>query len=237
MDPLLVLFDIDGTLLLDDGMTHGRAMTQAMRTVYRVELPDDAVEMAEPWGKTDVRIAREVLRACDVPPRTIDDGLREWGALVGDLFAAYAAETSSSWRTRVGVPAALEELGASGMRLALLTGNLRAVAITKIERMDLGLFDFESSAFGDDNEDRDKLALICRSRAGAPAKPWPRDRTAVVGDTPSDIAAAHADGLRSIVFASARYSETILGGATAVIADAGELVDVLNEWHRGQAPD
>jgi phosphoglycolate phosphatase len=237
MCPLLVLFDIDGTLLLDDGMTHGRAMTEAMRTVYGVELPDDAVQMAAPWGKTDVRIAREVLRAREVPARAIDDGLREWGALVGTLFTVYAAETSSTWRTRAEMPAALQELGAEGMRLALLTGNLRGVATTKIERMDLRLFDLESSAFGDDNEDREKLAPICRSRAGTPAKPWPRNRTVVVGDTPSDIAAAHADALRSIVFVSPRYSEIALGDATEVIANAGELVNVLKEWHHAQAPD
>lgn len=56
---LLVLFDVEGTLLMEDAYAHGRAMTRAMREVWRVELPDDVVQRIEPWGKTDVRIARE----------------------------------------------------------------------------------------------------------------------------------------------------------------------------------
>jgi beta-phosphoglucomutase-like phosphatase (HAD superfamily) len=36
----LVLFDLDGTLLLDDAYTHGRAMVRAMRDVYGVSLRD-----------------------------------------------------------------------------------------------------------------------------------------------------------------------------------------------------
>lgn len=233
--PLLVLFDIDGTLLLDDGYAHGRAMVDAMRTVYSVALPDDAVQRARPWGKTDLRIAREALWAAGLSDETIDEGLATWVEAAAAAFALDAATSSGSWSVRRGLLPALEQLRSADMRLTLLTGNLRAIAATKVERMGVTTwFDLAIGAYGDDAEKRTELVRIARRRAGTAARLWPRARTAVVGDTPCDIAAARADAAAAVVFSSARYPHDALAGAEAVVSDLEELVATLAAWQQGR---
>ena len=169
---LLALIDIDGTLLLDDAFAHERAMTEAMRRVYGVELPDDAVSGLAPWGKTDVRIAREVLSLHGVDAPTFTSMLARWEACTGDLFRLYAAGTVARWRIRPGVHGALTALLADGFQLALLIGNPRAVAVTKMTCTGLlELLDLRASAFGDDEEDRELLAPLARTRAGGAGSP------------------------------------------------------------------
>jgi phosphoglycolate phosphatase-like HAD superfamily hydrolase len=235
--PLLILFDIDGTLLIDDAYAHGRAMIGAMRTVYRVDVPDDAVERARPWGKTDVRIAREALYATGLNDQRINERLTDWIEAAADAFLMEAAASSGAWRLRPGVLFALKQLEGAGMRLTLLTGNLRAIAAEKVERMGVATqFDLAIGAYGDDAEERTKLARIARRRAGTAARPWPRERTAVVGDTPGDIAAANADAVASVVFSSARYPQDALTTAEAIISDVEELVETLTAWQRNGPP-
>ncbi len=233
MQHLLALFDIDGTLLVDDASTHGEAMTDAMRRVYSIDLPDDAVQRVAPWGKTDLRIAREVLHAAGLRDRAIDAGLARWVTVAGALFASLAPQAHAAWRQRDGLRTALDTLDGAGVRLALLTGNLRAVAEVKLACMGLAdRFEIAISAFGNDAEDRRELGAIARTRAAAPAAAWRRERTVVIGDTPSDIATARADGLRSIVFASGRYPGLALDGATVIASDMTKLVEVLLAWQR-----
>src|SRR4051794_26357066 len=61
-DRLLLLWDIDGTLLQYGGAReHAAALIQALNEVYGAQLPADAVERVRPMGKTDRQIAREGL--------------------------------------------------------------------------------------------------------------------------------------------------------------------------------
>lgn len=220
--PILVLFDIDGTLLIDDAHAHGRAMVRAMRSVYGIDLPDDAVERVRPWGKTDLQIVREALEAGELSADEVEARRDAW---VAEAAARFKEESSAAWDVRTGVADAVQRLAAAGMRLTLLTGNLRAIAARKVELMGIAdAFDVEIGAYGDDAEDRTRLVPIARRRAGGP---WPRARTVVVGDTPADVATARADQVRSIVFASARYPRRMLTGADVVIDGSDELVSVL----------
>src|SRR3954471_15500859 len=83
--PLLLLFDIDGTLLRYGGAReHAAALVQALSETYGVELPDDAVQRVGPWGKTDQRIAREVLAEAGVEL----DGRRDWIERAWEIYRA-----------------------------------------------------------------------------------------------------------------------------------------------------
>lgn len=228
---LLILFDIDGTILLDDAHAHERAMVQATRSVYQVQLPDDAVERVEPWGKTDLQIVRDVLRLAGVNNDETDRRRSVWIDAAGCAFVAEAAALTASWRVRPGLAEALARLSSLGMRATVVTGNLRVIATVKVGRMGLAeSLDIEIGAYADDAEDRVQLAPIARERAGSPGFPWPRARTVVVGDTPRDIAGARADGVRSVVFSSARYPAAALIGADIVITQVRELVATLESW-------
>src|SRR6476469_9354715 len=79
MTDLLLLFDIDGTLLRYGGAReHAAALVKALRETYEIELPDDAVQRVGPWGKTDQRIAREVLEAAGVDEDAITERRDVW---------------------------------------------------------------------------------------------------------------------------------------------------------------
>src|SRR5437763_177958 len=79
MTDLLLLFDIDGTLLRYGGAReHADALVRALREIYAVELPDDAVQRVGPWGKTDQLIAREVLTTAGVDDATIAARRADW---------------------------------------------------------------------------------------------------------------------------------------------------------------
>lgn len=228
MTAVLVLFDVDGTLLLEDAYAHGRAMVRAMREVWRVALDDDVVERIDPWGKTDRRIARESLATAGVGDADFDRGVDRWMEAASQAFDEERARAASRWRVRDGVADALERLGARGLRLTLTTGNLKPIAAAKM--LQIGLLDsldLEIGAYGSDAEERAELAPIARRRAGAAGSPWPRERTVVVGDTPEDAAAAAADGVASLVFSSARYPADELAGATRVVTDTDDLVAAL----------
>src|SRR3954451_20942710 len=86
---LLLLWDIDGTLLRYGGAReHAAALVQALRGVYGGELPDDAVARVGRWGKTDQRIAREVLALAGVDGDEPDQRRSEWIERTWELYRA-----------------------------------------------------------------------------------------------------------------------------------------------------
>ena len=68
---MLLLFDIDGTLLLKASMAHAAAVHEALATVYGVGDPPRPVEAA---GKTDLQIAREICVLAEVDAARFDAG-------------------------------------------------------------------------------------------------------------------------------------------------------------------
>ena len=81
------------------------------------------------------------------------------------------------------------------------------------------LFPRGQGAFGCERENRVDLFDLARERAGN----WPSERTVAVGDTPLDVASAHAAGCRSVGVTTGNYDGDELADADAVIADLGEL--------------
>src|SRR5205823_2634014 len=105
--------------------------------------------------------------------------------------------------------------------LALLTGNYKEAARTKLEYFDLWRY-FRCGAFGDDAPDRNgllpKALAAIRTCGGPDALP---SETVVVGDTPLDVACAAASGARSIAVATGGYDVDALraAGADVVFED------------------
>ena len=118
--------------------------------------------------------------------------------------------------------------------LALVTGNYEPIARLKLRRAGIGhFFPTGQGGFGSDHEDRSMLPGIARRRAGeAGGEPWPQARTAVIGDTPRDIACARADGVRVAAIATGPFAPAELTAADAVARDAAELGAHLERWLR-----
>jgi phosphoglycolate phosphatase len=225
---LLLLFDIDGTLLLKASRDHAEALYAALHEVHG--LADPASARIAAAGRTDGEIARAVLLQHGVSAQRIDeraDAVRE----VTCREYAERCPPDLSAHLAPGVVDLLEQLaGRDGVRLALLTGNFEPVARLKLRRAGLGeYFEDEQGGFGSDHEDRAALPGIARRRAAREGAAWPRERTLVIGDTPNDIACARADRLRCFAVATGPYRADELHEADAVAADAAELGRLLDD--------
>jgi phosphoglycolate phosphatase-like HAD superfamily hydrolase len=217
---VLLLFDIDGTLLLRASSEHAAALHEALALVYGTA----SRERVFAAGRTDTAIARDLAALGGVSPERFDAGLDEFKAVCA---AAYAERCPASLGDRL-APGMAELLAAlstrDGVRCSLVTGNYEPVARLKLERAGIGHhFAPGQGGFGSDAEHRDELPPIARARAGG----YPRERTIVIGDTPLDIACARSDGLRVLAVATGPYPPDDLADADAVAADGWELRELL----------
>ncbi len=220
---LLLLFDIDGTLLQRASVEHALALRTAAGRVHGVDLLGvDGVAYA---GRTDRAITRDLLAAVgvsEVDDAWIDAAVSEYERLCPDDLSGTVAP---------GMVELLEALSArpDDFRLSLVTGNLEAVARRKLDAAGVGRF-FEAGqgGFGSDDEDRGRLPAIARGRASSPA--WARERTVVIGDTPRDIHCARVDEVRVAAVATGPYAVEALAEADAVVDDASSLLPVLEDW-------
>jgi phosphoglycolate phosphatase-like HAD superfamily hydrolase len=222
---VLLLFDIDGTLLQGAASEHRDALRVAMRVVHGVEA---RVGTIAPAGRTDGEIVRAALLAAGVSAERIDDRASALRDACAQAFSRMCPPDLSH-AVVPGVPALLEWLS-DRCRLGLLTGNYEAVARLKLARAGIGrYFPPHQGAFGSDGEDRAALPAIARRRAGSPGRPYPREQSVVIGDTPRDIACARTDGLRCVAVTTGPFGSEELREADAVAGDVEALRAVLAE--------
>lgn len=218
--PKVLLFDIDGTLVLT-GRAGVRAMNRACQEVIGHSNALDGVAVA---GRTDWIILHDALRAIghemdeDLFARLRDTYvtlLREEILLPGEGVKAVLP----------GVAGLLDALRARpDVFLALLTGNFEEGARIKLEHFDLWRY-FKCGAFGDDAADRNALVpfALDRARACGLDAIAPED-VFVVGDTPHDVACARAVGAVPVGVATGSFSVADLrgSGADIVFPDLGD---------------
>lgn len=208
----LLLFDIDGTLLLSGGAGR-RAIDRAFLELYGI---DDAFGSLVPDGKTDPLIFREIAadRGLDIGDET---------TAFAELAVCYARHMademprSSGARLMPGVEPLLEHLaGDPGLVLGLLTGNFEATARIKLEHFALDRF-FRFGAFGSDDGDRTHLLPIAVRRAERHLgrRIGSGRHVVVIGDTPRDVECALAHGATAVGVAASRYSVRDLEAAGA----------------------
>ncbi|MDQ6749369.1 MAG: haloacid dehalogenase-like hydrolase [Actinomycetota bacterium] len=223
---MLLLFDIDGTLLLGASEQHRDSIHAALREVHGVV--DPAAAHVKAPGRTDGEISRQILLRSGVSAERIDDRAN---AVRDVTCREFARRCPDDLREKVapGIVELLAELDArDGVRLALVTGNFEPIARLKMNRAGLGdRFEHGQGAFGSDHEDRAELPALARARAGANGEAHPRERTVVIGDTPNDIACAQADGVRCLAVATGPFQPAELEAADAVAPHTAALKSEL----------
>jgi phosphoglycolate phosphatase len=221
--PLLLLFDIDGTLLHRATTAHSEALHEALHEVHGVDARGHGADIA-PAGRTDGEIARLLLMHCGVSARAIDERALAVREACCEIFARLCPASLAD-KVIPGVAELVAWLaGRDDVRLSLVTGNYEPVGRLKLSRAGLGRhFPSGQGGFGSDSEDRAALPGIARKRAGHNGVSYPRGRTIVIGDTPRDIACAHADEVRCFAVATGPFAAGELGGADGVAADARQL--------------
>ncbi|HEY6496188.1 MAG TPA: haloacid dehalogenase-like hydrolase [Trebonia sp.] len=230
MDDVLVLWDIDGTLLNAGGV--GRDLYD----VVFLQLFGRSLSSCAPMaGRTDRAIILETLALAGVaePRRHVERFIAGLGAHALSM----RPEVASRGQALPGALAALALVGGHA-RQSVLTGNVRLLAEVKLAALGLheGL-DLRIGAYGDDHEDRAELVELARRRAAAvhgrpPSSSFAGRSTVVIGDTPLDIAAALSAGARAVGVATGSYPAGALAeaGAHAVLpglADASLVLDTL----------
>jgi phosphoglycolate phosphatase-like HAD superfamily hydrolase len=222
---VLLLFDIDGTLLLKASREHAEALLAALRAVHGIAIPSERGDAA---GMTDGAIARNILLLAGVSAERIDARAPAVRAATCREFARRCPADLTD-HLAPGIPDVLDALARrDDLALSLVTGNYEPVARLKLQRAGLsGYFPLGQGAFGSDDEDRAALPEIARRRAGGSRGPWSPEHAVVIGDTPLDIACARADGLRVIAIATGPFPASGLADADVVLGDAHALPEAL----------
>jgi len=227
MSRTLILFDIDGTLLLTSGAGR-RAITAALA---------DRLGQGDAWrrirfdGKTDPQIVRELLHSAGDPaaddPSVIAEVCERYVGHLEEELARSPGET----RLMPGIPALLDRLEAHGdVVLGLLTGNIARGAGLKLRAGGLDPDRFQVGAFGSDSAHRPDLPAIAAARA-APIFGWTPagDAVVIVGDTPADVTCGVAIGARAVAVATGSYGVEALqeAGAHAAFVNLTDTEAVL----------
>lgn len=224
---LLVLWDVDHTLIETRGV--GRAIYDR---AFPAATGRPLAKLADISGRTELDIMRESLRINGLEPTT---------ELVDRLAAALIQgyedardQLRGTGRALPGADEVLRELAAD-LRVyqTVLTGNLRHVARIKLEVFGLDRYlDLAAGAYGDDDPERSKLVAIAQQRASARAGvTFDNDVTVLAGDTPKDVEAGLAAGVRVIGVATGKTgaAELRAAGAQTVVSDLGECQVALGK--------
>jgi phosphoglycolate phosphatase-like HAD superfamily hydrolase len=219
----LVLFDIDGTLLLSDGA--GRRAIQAAFADHGVDIARGAGIRFD--GKTDPQIVREILEAAGHPA---PDDAGRIAAVLGKYLAHLERDLAEhGYRSRLmpGVPALLDLLEAdTRVLLGLLTGNMVDGARLKLRAAGLDPERFVVGAFGSDHARRGELPGIAARRAETYFGRIPTgSEVVIIGDTPADVRCADGIGARTVAVATGGYTvaELEAAGAHAVFTDFSDV--------------
>ena len=181
------LFDIDGTLLNARDGVHYYAFRNTLREFFNIDGTIDGVPV---HGNTDLGILRAVLQREGIVGEEFETKLPNLIRHMCEEVQRNAADI----RVEVcpSIPELLARLHAAGKLLGIVSGNLETIGWAKIEAAGLARY-FSFGSFSDRRELREHIFQHgieeARRILGADAA------VMVVGDTPSDIAAARKVGI------------------------------------------
>jgi phosphoglycolate phosphatase len=192
------LFDIDGTLLRSRDRVHVDSFTTTLQKLMGPQVTLEGVALA---GNTDTSILREACAQAGIPPEVLEPQL---AAITEAICHNVAGRKHEMYPMLMpGVEDTLQYLADRGAILGLATGNLEMIGWIKMERAGLREW-FRFGGFSDQFPLRSELvgdaARKARELAGTDAT------VCVIGDTPRDIEAAHANGIPVVAVATGHFS-------------------------------
>lgn len=216
----ILLFDIDGTLLMSGGAGR-RSMNQAFEDLFGIPCALEGLTLS---GMTDPKIFRN---ACQKAGVKFSDSAHE---KFKNLYLRYLREeiekAHPGKKLLPGVPELLKALSENPtIYLGLLTGNYQEGAQVKLGHFGLDRY-FKFGAFGDDDENRDRLLPHALERFARAYGRLPNGEVVwVIGDTPKDVACARPYRAKALAVATGEYNEHQLAKAQpdALMKDLREI--------------
>jgi len=199
---ILLLWDIDGTLLLTGGIA-GRLMVKSVEEEVGKSLPYTPHIFI---GSTDRLIVRQLLERVGYAGKDVEP-------VIDRILSRYihwlreALSGTGKVQVLPGVREILETTRVDkNFANALLTGNIREGALIKLRAA--GLVDLlPVGAYGDDDINRNNLPPVAIKRAEAYyGQSFPPHRVWIIGDSPKDILCARANRIRVLAVATGRPS-------------------------------
>ncbi len=224
--PLLVLWDIDQTLIEIGGATRLAYAAAFRRATGRA--------LEQPWqfnGRTELAAATEVLRAHGVnPSRALVDSFI---ALIVEELHDRADQMRREGRALPGAEDALMACRAvPGVHQSVLTGNVYPLALLKVTVFELiEHLDMRIGAYGGDGLDRTELPAHAWRRAGRHlGRRFSGADTVIIGDTLLDVATGKTAGAHVVAVSTGRDSAADLrtAGADIVLPDLTDTAAVVD---------
>jgi phosphoglycolate phosphatase len=200
----LVLFDIDGTLLLGGNELHKSAFAEAFRKVFGINASIDVIEHA---GKTDRQIIIEVLEKNGISQAAAREKMQE----ITEEMTVFFEKNIENEKLTVadGAGELLKYFDENDILMGLVTGNLEPIARGKMKKVGFNDY-FKVGGFGSDDEKRANLVKIAIKRAEDNFGFKFENNVFLVGDTPRDILAGKEAAVKTIGVATGNYSEADL---------------------------
>jgi phosphoglycolate phosphatase len=225
---ILVLFDIDGTLLHAAGS--GRVATErAMREVFGTigKLADYSFS-----GKTDWHTLLTLLAPEGFTEAQIEAALPQYN----DAIARHMADIMADYHIRA-LPGTLEIVHTlrehPNVLLGLITGNMPQMADLKLRAAGFAPDDFSIAVYGSEAPIRRQLVPLALQRA---EQRWGRQfdppDVVFIGDTPDDIDCAHSIGARAVAVTTGWVSRAELEAHQPVtvidsLADQEKVLSII----------
>lgn len=224
--PMLVLFDIDATLLRTEGAGI-RAMLAAAHELFPERtFSFDGIEVS---GRLDTLIWREFMQNHGIEPTIELHGVfrRTYGE---HLHRGFAGTCQSN--ALPGTRALVDAIHATeGVDMGIVTGNYEHTGILKVAKAGFTPDVFRFNGWADDGEHRRDLPRVAMDRhALERGLRLAAARVTVIGDTPHDIDCARHNGCRSIAVATGIHRESELAEhkPDLLLRDLGDWQSVLS---------
>ena len=223
----LVLFDIDGTILLSGGAGR-RAITAALSEAVGDVGAFHGIRFD---GKTDPQIVGELLAAAGHAGPHDEARVAELCERYVTLLEQELSGPATGTVVMPGVPELLDELEQNdAVVLGLLTGNLARGARLKLSAAGISPDRFRVGAFGSDSAHRPALPAVAAKRAEPLFGRVPAgEEVVIIGDTPADIYCGAGIGARALGVATGGYPVDALAACAphTVFADLSDTAAVL----------
>lgn len=197
-----LFFDMDGTLV-----DHSSLMSAAFRQAFANQGLPIQTNTKKTSGCTDWEILELYLNQF---PELTEERKKELEEIIAADIKVIINQMleSEGLKALPGAPELIKKLVELKIYPGLLTGNMEDIVAPKLEAAGMSKTDFSYGGFGDHSPKRviaaNKAMASAASFFGHPIEP---SRALVIGDTPNDIACAHAIGAAVLAVPTGRFTK------------------------------